>query len=227
MAELAGGLTNTNYKVETPEGAYVVRVSAKDAGLLAIDRENEYLNTVAAADAGVGAAVIDYLPEQSLLVLEFIEGDDADVGGHAARRQARLGRRGLPAPARRPPVPRRLQHVRHPAPLPAARAGARLPAARSLPRVRAAGAPDRAGDGRAGRGHRALQQRPPGRELHRRRRRVQADRLRVLGHERRLLRARQRLERVEPLARRSSTSSSATTTASTWRTRSPGRACGG
>jgi len=49
-------------------------VSSKDAGLLAIDRENEYLNTVAAADAGVGAAVIDYLPERSLLVLEFIEG---------------------------------------------------------------------------------------------------------------------------------------------------------
>jgi hypothetical protein len=29
--------------------------SAKDAGLLTIDRENECLNTVAAADAGVGA----------------------------------------------------------------------------------------------------------------------------------------------------------------------------
>ena len=74
VAELAVGLTNTNYKVETADGAFVVRVSAKDAGLLAIDRENEYLNTVAAADAGVGAAVIDYLPERSLLVLEFIEG---------------------------------------------------------------------------------------------------------------------------------------------------------
>jgi thiamine kinase-like enzyme len=74
VEELAGGLTNTNYKVVTPEGAYVVRVSAKDAGLLAIDRENEYLNTVSAAEAGVGAAVVDYLPERSLLVLEFIEG---------------------------------------------------------------------------------------------------------------------------------------------------------
>ncbi len=74
VSELAGGLTNTNYKVVTGEGAYVVRVSSKDAGLLAIDRENEYLNTVAAAESGVGAAVVDYLPEHSLLVLEFIEG---------------------------------------------------------------------------------------------------------------------------------------------------------
>jgi aminoglycoside phosphotransferase (APT) family kinase protein len=80
VAELAGGLTNTNYKVVTPEGAYVMRVSAKDAGLLAIDRENEYRNSVSAADAGVGAKVVDYVPDRSLLVLEFIEGSDAERG---------------------------------------------------------------------------------------------------------------------------------------------------
>jgi thiamine kinase-like enzyme len=74
VSELAGGLTNTNYKVDVEGRAYVVRVSAKDAGLLAIDRENEYENTVAAAEAGVGAAVIAYLPERGVLVLEFIEG---------------------------------------------------------------------------------------------------------------------------------------------------------
>jgi thiamine kinase-like enzyme len=74
VTELAGGLTNTNYKVVTPEGAYVMRVSAKDAGLLAIDRENEYRNSVSAAEAGVGARVVDYVPDRSLLVLEFIEG---------------------------------------------------------------------------------------------------------------------------------------------------------
>jgi thiamine kinase-like enzyme len=74
VSELAGGLTNTNYKVEANGKAYVVRVSAKDAGLLAIDRENEYENSVAAAEAGVGAGVVAYLPERGVLVLEFIEG---------------------------------------------------------------------------------------------------------------------------------------------------------
>jgi thiamine kinase-like enzyme len=74
VSELVGGLTNTNYKIETDGGDYVVRVSSKDAGLLAIDRENEYLNSVSAAEAGVGAGVVAYLPEQSALVLEFIEG---------------------------------------------------------------------------------------------------------------------------------------------------------
>ena len=73
-SELAGGLTNTNYKVEANGEAYVVRVSAKDAGLLAIDRQNEYENSVAAAEAGVGAGVVAYLPERGVLVLEFIEG---------------------------------------------------------------------------------------------------------------------------------------------------------
>ena len=75
VGELPGGLTNTNYKVTTESGAYVVRVSAKDASLLAIDRENEHHNTVAAADAGVGAPVVAYLPDENVLVLEFVEGE--------------------------------------------------------------------------------------------------------------------------------------------------------
>jgi thiamine kinase-like enzyme len=42
---LAGGLTNVNYKVTSPAGCFVVRISGKDTGLLAIDRENEAHNT--------------------------------------------------------------------------------------------------------------------------------------------------------------------------------------
>jgi thiamine kinase-like enzyme len=97
VTELAGGLTNTNYKVETDRGTFVVRISAKDSGMLAIDRENEYLNTVAAAEQGVGPAVIGYIPERSLMVLEFIEGqtqsaedlrrgDKIEMVAHACRR---------------------------------------------------------------------------------------------------------------------------------------------
>jgi thiamine kinase-like enzyme len=74
VSELPGGLTNTNYKVVADGRSYVVRVSSKDAGLLAIDRENEYVNSVAAAEAGVGAGVVAYLPELGALVLDFIEG---------------------------------------------------------------------------------------------------------------------------------------------------------
>jgi thiamine kinase-like enzyme len=74
VAPLEGGLTNTNYKVVTASGAYVIRISNKDSSLLAIDRENELHNTIAAADAGVGAPVVAALPEHDALVLGFLEG---------------------------------------------------------------------------------------------------------------------------------------------------------
>ena len=71
---LPGGLTNTNYKVTTPHGSYVIRLSHKDSGLLAIDRANEVHNTKAAADAGVGAPFVASLPEHDALVIGFLEG---------------------------------------------------------------------------------------------------------------------------------------------------------
>ena len=71
---LPGGLTNTNYKVVTADGAYVVRISHKDSSLLAIDRENELHNTIAAAEAGVGAPFVASLSDQDALVIGFLEG---------------------------------------------------------------------------------------------------------------------------------------------------------
>ena len=110
--------------------AYVVRVSAKDAGLLAIDRENEHDNTVAAADAGVGARVIAYLPERGALVLEFIEGRTQTA--EDLRRGDRLD--WVAAACRRLHGARRFRDdfdmFRDPAPLPRPRPGARLPASR-------------------------------------------------------------------------------------------------
>ncbi|MQA09150.1 MAG: phosphotransferase [Pseudonocardiaceae bacterium] len=74
IEELVGGLTNRNFKVSTPKGVFVARVSATTGDLLAIDRDNEYRNTMAAASAGVGAPVVDYLPGEGLLVVGYIDG---------------------------------------------------------------------------------------------------------------------------------------------------------
>lgn len=71
---LMGGLTNTNYKVTADDCCYVVRVAAANGGLLAIDRVNEYDNSLAAARAGVGAPVVGYLPDPWVLVLRYIDG---------------------------------------------------------------------------------------------------------------------------------------------------------
>src|SRR6478735_7044619 len=79
VERLTGGLTNTNYKVTTASGAYVVRLAGKDTGLLAIDRANEIYNTIAAAETGVGAPVVAALPEHDALVLEFLDGEVMDA----------------------------------------------------------------------------------------------------------------------------------------------------
>jgi thiamine kinase-like enzyme len=71
---LSGGLTNTNYRVEVNGTPYFVRIPGASTELLAIDRKNEFHNTRAAAEAGVGPRVVYYLPEHDVMALEFIPG---------------------------------------------------------------------------------------------------------------------------------------------------------
>ena len=81
VTALPGGLTNRNYKVTTPDGAYVARIWS-EGDMLAINRDHEHHNSMAAARAGVGAPVVAYRPEDSLLVLGYIDGrtfGNADV----------------------------------------------------------------------------------------------------------------------------------------------------
>jgi thiamine kinase-like enzyme len=73
--ELPGGLTNRNYKVTGAGGRpVVVRLSSPQTGLLAIDRDAEHANAVAAARAGVTPTVLGYESSLRALVIEWIEG---------------------------------------------------------------------------------------------------------------------------------------------------------
>ena len=74
ITPLSGGLTNSNFKVEVDGMPYFVRVPGASTELLAINRENEYYNSKAAHEAGVGPNVLYYLPESSVMVLEFLNG---------------------------------------------------------------------------------------------------------------------------------------------------------
>jgi thiamine kinase-like enzyme len=67
-------LTNHNLRVTTRTGDYVVRLTQSDAGLLGIDRDAEHANTRSAAEAGVGAQVVDYRPDLGMLVITFLPG---------------------------------------------------------------------------------------------------------------------------------------------------------
>jgi thiamine kinase-like enzyme len=82
-----GGLTNLNYRVDTPEGTYVMRVSQAVTALLCINRENERVNTERAYRAGVGAALVDSLPAENVLVIRWIEAETL----HEANLQSQPG----------------------------------------------------------------------------------------------------------------------------------------
>jgi thiamine kinase-like enzyme len=74
ITPLSGGLTNSNFKVEVEGIPYFVRVPGASTDLLAVNRENEYYNSKAAHQAGVGPKVLYYLPENCAMVLEFLNG---------------------------------------------------------------------------------------------------------------------------------------------------------
>ena len=90
VQSLSGGLTNRNYRVEVDGTPYVVRIPGQSTELLSINREHEYHNTLAAAQAGVGARIVHYLPDIPVMVLEFIEG--ATMTGERLREPAQIAR---------------------------------------------------------------------------------------------------------------------------------------
>ena len=88
VTALEGGITNRNYRVDLPDGPVVVRLSDPESSALAIDRHNEYLNSVAAAASGAAPDVRDYRPGAGVLIVGWIEGRTytaADVGANLTR----------------------------------------------------------------------------------------------------------------------------------------------
>ena len=97
---LPGGLTNRNVKVTTPDGVYVARCSNPGTGLLGIDRDNEFFNSRAAEQAGVGAPVVDYRPDLGILLVGFVQGatlTNADMQDRAVLARVATGCRTLHA----------------------------------------------------------------------------------------------------------------------------------
>jgi len=83
VSPLGGGITNFNYRVDIGAEAFVVRIWAKDAGLLGIDRHREHRCTLAAGQTGVGPEVVHFLPDVGILVTRFIGGRCLSAGEQA------------------------------------------------------------------------------------------------------------------------------------------------
>ena len=71
---LIGGITNTNFKVENNQGAFVARFAHKSNRLLGLDRSREIYNTNVAYSLGIGPRVVANFPKHNLLITEFISG---------------------------------------------------------------------------------------------------------------------------------------------------------
>ena len=74
VVPLTGGITNRNFRIVTPQGTYVARVSSPDSTLLAIDRAVEHSNSQAAAASGAAPNVVDYSAAAGILVVQFVVG---------------------------------------------------------------------------------------------------------------------------------------------------------
>ena len=85
---LGGGITNHNVKVTRPDGVVVLRVAGKDTDLLGIDRTVELAATRAAAEAGVGPEVVDFVEPEGWLVTRFVDGRSLRPRRSASRRSS-------------------------------------------------------------------------------------------------------------------------------------------
>src|SRR6476469_5092524 len=88
MERLEGGLTNRNYRIRSRSGReYVARFAGAKTELLSIDRDAEAYNSAVAATLGIGPQVVEYSPDDAVLVVTWIDGqtctedllDDPDV----------------------------------------------------------------------------------------------------------------------------------------------------
>jgi aminoglycoside phosphotransferase (APT) family kinase protein len=90
VSPLVGGITNQNYRLDIGDESFVLRIGGTGTQLLGIDRGRERTCTALAADVGVGAEVVYFLPSQDALVTRFITG--AIFSSEAAAQPAMLVR---------------------------------------------------------------------------------------------------------------------------------------
>jgi thiamine kinase-like enzyme len=74
ITPITAGLTNRNFKVDVDDESFVVRLAGVDTNLLGIDREAEFAAGRAAAAAGVGPEIFQYLPHLGCLITRFVRG---------------------------------------------------------------------------------------------------------------------------------------------------------
>ena len=70
--ERLGGLTNRNFKIDTPNGSFVLRLAGEGTGDY-IDRAAEFQNASIASRAGVNAEIVHFNVEDGTMICRYIE----------------------------------------------------------------------------------------------------------------------------------------------------------
>jgi thiamine kinase-like enzyme len=72
ISPLGGGITNSNYRVDTARDSFVLRIAGAGTELLGITREYEYAANLAAGKLGIAPEVIYIIQPEGYLVTRFI-----------------------------------------------------------------------------------------------------------------------------------------------------------
>jgi thiamine kinase-like enzyme len=80
VSPLAGGITNRNYRVEAADRVYVLRIAGEYTSALGIDRDREHACAKLAAELGIGAEIVCYLPRRAAMLTRFVEGRVLSAG---------------------------------------------------------------------------------------------------------------------------------------------------
>lgn len=76
---LGGGITNQNYLLTVSSERYVLRIGGENTELLGIRRENEHRASRIAAELGLGAEIVAFVPEERALVTRFVAGESVSA----------------------------------------------------------------------------------------------------------------------------------------------------
>lgn len=70
------GMNNRNYKIQYGEESFALRIFS-DLSFIGVNRYNEYMCALIASKLNVGPEIIQFIPENNLLVCRYIEGKKA------------------------------------------------------------------------------------------------------------------------------------------------------
>ena len=73
IEEIIGGWTNSNYRIDTNEGSYFLRLHGENSEILGFDRSREYWILKSASEAGIAPKVTYFNNDERVLITEFIQ----------------------------------------------------------------------------------------------------------------------------------------------------------